>query len=172
MTTRFTPAAVRQAVELLGSRPLIRLVTEIDDNGAIPQRRLAATLPDLSSHQLRSTTDTARAHGLVRSAPGAGLSLTETGSDLADLYDATARWARRHAYPAPVCDFSSRVQHTLDLLTPSLVPEHTDGSSRRSIEDLTSPEVETDLARPRALLIQWLAGNPRIARLPEPGRVA
>ncbi|WP_406391078.1 regulator [Streptomyces sp. NBC_00882] len=172
MTTLFTSAEVRNAVELLASRSLIRLVTEIDDNGAIPPRRLAGTLPDLSSHQLRRAAEAARAHGLVRTAPGAGLELTESGSDLADLYDATARWARRHAYPAPICEFSSRVRHVLDLLTSSLVTERADGLSRPSAARLPSAEAEAELARPRALLIQWLAGNPLVTRVSEPEPVA
>ncbi|MGC5006422.1 regulator [Streptomyces sp. NBC_01762] len=172
MTTLFTPAEVRNAVELLASRSLIRLVTEIDDNGAIPPRRLAATLPDLSSHQLRRATAEARAHGLIRTAPGADLELTESGSELADLYDAAARWARRHAYPAPVCEFSSRIRHLLDLLSPSLATERADGLPRPSATRLPSDEVEADLARPRALLIQWLTGNPQVTRVSEPEPVA
>ncbi|MFF5757375.1 regulator [Streptomyces longwoodensis] len=167
MTTLFTSAEVRNAVELLASRSLIRLVTEIDDNGAIPPRRLAGTLPDLSSHQLRRAAEAARAHGLVRTAPGAGLELTESGSDLADLYDAAARWARRHAYPAPICEFSSRIRHVLDLLTSSLVTERADGLSRPSAARLPSAEAEAELARPRDLLIQWLAGNPLVTRVSE-----
>ncbi|MFF4978548.1 regulator [Streptomyces sp. NPDC001046] len=159
MTTLYTPAEVRNAVELLASRSLIRLVTEIDDNGAIPPRRLAGTLPDLSSHQLRRTTEAARAHGFVRVVPGAGLELTESGSELADLYDAMARWARRHAVPAPVCEFSSRIRHVLDLLAPSLITERAD-------------EAEAGLAGLRTLLIQWLADNLQVARVSEPEPVA
>ncbi|MGC0342752.1 regulator [Streptomyces sp. SLBN-8D4] len=172
MTAFFTSVEVRTTVELLASRSLIRLVTEIDDNGAIPPRRLAGTLPDLSSHQLRRATETARAHGLVWVAPGAGLELTESGSELADLYDAVARWARRHAYPAPVCEFSGRIRHVLDLLAPSLMTERSDGLSWPSAGRLPSAEAEGDLARPRALLIQWLAGNPQVTRVSEPEPVA
>ncbi|WP_329159887.1 regulator [Streptomyces sp. NBC_01717] len=172
MTTLFTSVEVRHAVELLASRSLIRLVTEIDDNGAIPPRRLAGTLPDLSSHQLRRAAEAARAHGLVRTVPGSGLELTESGSELADLYDAAARWARRHAYPAPVCEFSSRIRHVLDLLAPSLMTKNTDGLSRPSAARLPSGEAEADLARPRALLIQWLAGNAQVTRVSEPEPVA
>ncbi|MGV9645298.1 regulator [Streptomyces sp. NPDC003514] len=170
MSTPFTPAEVRHAVELLASRSLIRLVTEIDDNGAIPPRRLACTLPDLSTHQLRSASDTARAHGLVRIAPGSGLELTETGTELADLYDATARWARRHAYPAPLCDFSSRIRHSLDVLAASLVTEHADGFPRPNAGNL--PSAEADLARPCALLMQWLTDNPQVTVVSEPEPVA
>lgn len=172
MTTLFTSAEVRNAVELLASRSLIRLVTEIDDNGAIPPRRLAGTLPDLSSHQLRRAAEAARAHGFVRIAPGAGLELTESGSELADLYDAAARWARRHAYPARVCEFSSRIRHVLDLLAPSLATERADGLPRPSAARLPSAEAKAELARPRALLIQWLAGNPLVTRVSEPEPVA
>ncbi|MEU0843990.1 regulator [Streptomyces sp. NPDC005962] len=170
MTTLFTTAQVRNAVEFLASRSLIRLVTEIDDNGAIPPRRLAATLPDLSKHQLRSATETARAHGLVRTAPGAGLELTEAGSELADLYDAVARWSRRHASPALVCEFSNRVRHVLDLLTPSLAAESADSLARLPAARLPSAEAEADLARPRALLLQWVSDNPQVtwASGPEP----
>ncbi|MEW1723815.1 regulator [Streptomyces sp. NPDC093109] len=171
MTTLFTTAEVRNAIELLASRSLIRLVTEIDDNGAIPPRRLAATLPDLSAHQLRRTTATARAHGLVRNTPGTGLELTHAGSELADLYDATARWSRRHAYPVPVCEFSNRIRYVLDLLTPSLATESTDSPARLSATRLPSIEAEADLAHPRALLLHWLAGNPQLTRVSEPDPV-
>ncbi|MET8714835.1 regulator [Streptomyces sp. NPDC004735] len=172
MTSLFTLAEIRTAVELLASRPLIRLVTEIDDNGAIPPRRLATTLPDLSRHQQRRAPEAARAHGLVRTAPGTGLELTEPGSELADLYDAAARWARRHAYPTLVCEFSSRIRHVLDLLTPSLVAQDVDGSSWPSGARLLSAEAVADLGRVRALLIQWLADNPQVTRISEPEPVA
>ena len=172
MTTFFTSAEVRNAVELLASRSLIRLVTEIDDNGAIPPRRLAGTLPELSSHQLRRAAEAARAQGLARTAPGAGLELTDSGAELADLYDAAARWARRHAFPAPVCEFSSRIRHVLDLLAPSLATERADGLSRPLAARLPSDEAEVDLAHPRDLLIQWLAGNPQATGVSEPEPVA
>ncbi|MBT2527512.1 regulator [Streptomyces sp. ISL-99] len=170
MTALFTPAQVRNAVDLLAARSLVRLVTEIDDNGAIPPRRLANTLPDLSSHQQRRATETARTHGLVRTAPGTGLELTDSGAELADLYDAMARWARRHAYPTPICEFSSRIRHVLDLLAPALAAQNTDGRSWPSAARL--PSTEADLARPRALLIEWLAGNPQVTRVPDPEPVA
>lgn len=172
MTTLFTTAEARNAVELLASRSLIRLVTEIDDNGAIPPRRLASTLPDLSTHQLRRGTETARAHGLIRTVPGAGLELTEAGSELADLYDAAACWSRCHAYPAPVCEFSNRVRYVLELLTPALAAERADSLSRLSVARLPGAEAEADLARPRALLLRWLTGNPQFTVLPDPDPVA
>ncbi|MFF7947911.1 hypothetical protein [Streptomyces griseorubiginosus] len=79
--------------------------------------------------------------------------------ELADLYDAMARWARRHAVPAPVCEFSSRIRHVLALLASSLTTERADGA-------------EAGLARLRTLLIQWLADNPQVARVSEPEPVA
>ncbi|MEV7064327.1 regulator [Streptomyces collinus] len=159
MSTPFTSAEAQRAVALLASRPLVRLVTEIDDNGAIPPRRLANTLPDLSTHQLRSASHTARAHGLIRISPGTGLELTEAGMELAGLYDAMARWARRHADPVPVCEFSSRIRYVLALLAPSLITERADGA-------------EAGLARLRTLLIQWLADNLQMARVTEPEPIA
>ncbi|MFF5273787.1 regulator [Streptomyces sp. NPDC000133] len=170
MTALFTPAEICNAVDLLSARSLVRLVTEIDDNGAIPPRRLASTLPDLSSHQQRSATEAARTHGLLRTTPGTGMELTYSGTELADLYDALARWARYHAYPAPVCEFSSRIRHVLDLLAPSLAAQDTEGRPRPSAALL--PSTEADLAHPRALLIAWLAGNPQVTRAPDPEPVA
>lgn len=172
MTASFTPAELRNALALLSSPGLIRLITEIDDNGPIPPRRLAGTLPDLSAHHLRRTIHVARVHGLVRVAPGVGLVLTEAGSELADFYDATARWARRHAYPARVCDFTTRLQQSLSLLAPGLLTDRADGSPRPAGEDTPSTEAETDLDHPRALLVQWLDANPQVTVLLEPELVA
>ncbi|MFJ9712791.1 regulator [Streptomyces sp. NPDC101234] len=166
MSTAMTSAEALRAVELLSSRPLVRLVTEIDDNGAIPPRRLAGTLSDLSKHQVRSASDTARAHGLIRITPGAGLELTQAGTELADLYDAMARWARRRAVPAPVCEFSGRIRHVLGLLAPLLT-----GESVGTPFPLGGSEGEAGLARPCMLLTQWLADNPQV-RVSEPEPVA
>jgi hypothetical protein len=171
MTASFTPAELHNAFALLSSPSLIRLITEIDDNGPIPPRRLAGTLPDLSPHHLRRTTHAARVHGLVRVVPGVGLDLTASGSELADFYDATARWARSHAYPTRVCDFTSRLQHSLSLMAPTLAADRADGTHRPADEN-PSAGADTDLARPRTLLIQWLNANPQVTVLPEPEPVA
>ncbi|WP_129287522.1 regulator [Streptomyces sp. GZWMJZ-114] len=93
--------------------PLIRLVSEVDDHGPIRAGRLSATLPDLTTHQVRQATRRARALGLVTERPGDGLDLTEAGRDLADLYDHAARWARTAQRPSPNADFESRVQSAL-----------------------------------------------------------
>ncbi|MEN8654387.1 regulator [Streptomyces sp. 21So2-11] len=167
MTASLTTADMRNACAFLSSPALIRLITEIDDNGPIPPRRLAVTLPDLSAHHLRRTTDAARAHGLVRVGPGVGLDLTTSGSELADVYDAAARWARRHAYPAPICDFTTRLQHTLSLVAPAPLADPADDSHRSTVEDL--PEADADLAHIRDRLALWLAANPQVTlSAPEP----
>ncbi|MCX5395611.1 regulator [Streptomyces sp. NBC_00102] len=160
MSTPLISDEAQRTVDLLASRPLVRLVTEIDDNGAIPPRRMTATLTDLSTHHLRSASDTARAYGLIRIAPGAGLELTQAGLELVDLYDAMAHWARGHAVPAPVCAFTSRIRAVLGLLAPSLATgAHVAGA-------------DEGLARLRSLLIQWLADNPQVARAAEPEQAA
>ncbi|MGW4197058.1 regulator [Streptomyces sp. NPDC005004] len=161
MTTLFTRPELHAAVRLLASRSLIRLITEIDGNGAIPPRRLASTLPDVSRHRLRRTTEAARAHGLIRVVPGAGLELTEAGMELADLYDASARWARHHTYPAPTCDFTSRIRHCLRLLEPSIATEPSDSPGYPHVVQRPTAEAEEDLARPRALLTRWLTAHPQ-----------
>ncbi|MCZ4102908.1 regulator [Streptomyces sp. H39-C1] len=148
MTASFTSTGLRNAFAALTSPALIRLITEIDDHGPIPPRRLASTLPDLSPHQLRRATETARAMGLCRIGPGVGLELTPSGTELADLYDATARWARNNNYPRPVCDFTTRVRHTLRLLVQSLVAVTAESSHRQGADE--------DLDRVRALLHQRL----------------
>ena len=162
MTSPFTPAEARNAFALLSSPGLIRLITEIDQNGPIPRRRLASTLPDLSAHQLRRTTDTARAHALVRISPGIGLALTMAGAELADVYDATARWARRHAYPARFCDITSRIQHTARLLECILLADPAEGTQRCSAS-AELPGAEADLPGLHVLLDQWLNSTPQVA---------
>ncbi|MCM2579705.1 hypothetical protein [Streptomyces meridianus] len=157
-------AGIRHACTVLSSPALIRLITEIDDNGPIPSRGLARTLADLPSHHLRQSIDLARDLDLVHLRPGTGLGLTRSGAELSDVYDAMARWARRHSYPAPVSDFNRRIQHTLALLTeaPTFAFE---GSPRAPTAGalLPSAEAAADLARLRDLLIQWLDANPQAA---------
>ncbi|MGW2650841.1 hypothetical protein ACWC2T_39655 [Streptomyces sp. NPDC001393] len=156
MSTSFSTADVRRFCAQLSSPGLVRLITEIDDNGPIPPRGLARTLADLTEHHLRQATDVARALGLVRIRPGAGLALTTSGAELADVYDAIAHWARRHAYPAPVADFTGRIQHTLALLADTPAADH-----------LLSDQALADLAGPRDLLGQWLHDHAQAARLAE-----
>ncbi|WP_435598650.1 regulator [Streptomyces anulatus] len=163
----FTCHDLRAAVDFLSSPALIRLITEIDDNGPIPPRKLASTLPDLSPHHLRRITHLARVHDLVRAAPGASLELTASGMELADFYDAIARWARHHAYPTRVSDFTSRIRHTLGLVEPLPASGQAGGSTRRSGVELADTEVDEPTG-PRALLIQLLDAHPQITALLEP----
>ncbi|MEU5833050.1 hypothetical protein ABZ820_05070 [Streptomyces diacarni] len=156
MTTPLSPADVQDTCTVLSSPLLIRLVTEIDDNGPIPQRGLARTLPDLSVYQLRRATDLARTLGLVHVRSGAALDLTTSGAGLADVYDASARWARRHAYPAPVARFTNRIQHTLTLLAQTPQAPSARGPRTSANKPRLSEEALAELARPRDLLGQWL----------------
>jgi hypothetical protein len=167
MTTLST-TDVQHAQAVLSSPSLIRLVTEIDDNGPIPPRALARTLTDVPEDHLRHSADQARLLGLVHVQPGAGLSLTTAGEELTDVYDAMARWARRHSYPAPVCDFTGRIQHTLALLTQLPVRPSPCGSRRRADAVPASVEAGADFARLRHLLEEWLHDHPQVVGVADP----
>ncbi len=127
----------------LSSAGLIRLVSEIDDHGAIPVRGLTRTLTDLPTRQIRQAVEQADALGLLTRTPGS-LSLSSAGRDLADVYDATARWARRHDYPAALCDFAGRIQHTFALLGTSADAQGSNG------------EHDADLGRVQRLMAEWV----------------
>ncbi|MEE1797371.1 hypothetical protein PUR57_01480 [Streptomyces sp. JV176] len=144
MTTSPSARLHQSTSAVLASPGLIRLISEIDDHGAIPERGLARTLGDLSTHQIRQATEHADILGLLDRSY-AGLGLTTAGQDLADVYDATARWARRHDYPAPVGDFAGRIRHTFALLHKPTPTEP------RSADNEADPE----LAHVRELLTQW-----------------
>ncbi|MEU9246608.1 hypothetical protein [Streptomyces sp. NPDC048385] len=134
---------VQHACTTLSSASVIRLVSEIDDHGAIPPRALARTLTDLTAHHLRQATEQADGLGLLdRSRTGLGL--TAAGQDLADVYDATARWARRRNYPSPVCDFAGRIRHTFALLAEP---------TAQSIG--IDSEADAELGYVRRLLAEW-----------------
>ncbi|MEU3747269.1 MULTISPECIES: hypothetical protein [Streptomyces] len=140
----------------LASPELIRLLTEIDDNGAIPPRGLARTFPDLSPHQLRHATAQAHTLGLVR--PRQGLSLTESGTQLAGVYEEAARWARAHDYPRVTSTFVTRVRATLQLLGSA------DVSGRRPERNgevglVVSVEDGESLTGPRTAVESWIAGH-------------
>ncbi|MFD9484677.1 hypothetical protein ACFWBX_11855 [Streptomyces sp. NPDC059991] len=111
----------RRVIRALSLPGLIRLVTEIDDNGPIGRRRgcLQSAFDDLSAPQLRHAIDRAREFGLVHGDEDERVRyrLTSSGEDLAEVYDTAARWARTHQFPTAVSDFVSRVAYTLDLLS-------------------------------------------------------
>ncbi|MFD3589743.1 regulator [Streptomyces sp. NPDC058683] len=171
MTTLST-TDVQHAHAVLSSPTLIRLITEIDDNGPIPPRALTRTLADVLEDRLRHSADQARVLGLVHVQPGAGLSLTALGEELADVYDALARWARRHKRPAPVCDFTSRIQHTLALLTQPPARPSRSGPPRRAEVVPANSVADADFARLRRLLEEWLHTNPQVFGAAEPETAA
>ncbi|WSQ12926.1 hypothetical protein OG604_37030 [Streptomyces sp. NBC_01231] len=143
MMPSLSPQQIELACGPLSSASLIRLVSEIDDHGAIPPRALARTLTDLTAHHLRQATEQADALGLLdRSRTSLGL--TTVGQDLADLYDATARWARRHNYPLPLCHFAGRIRHTFALLAEPTADSIASDS-----------DAEAELGHVRRLLAEW-----------------
>ncbi|MFE9308133.1 hypothetical protein ACFYM5_10575 [Streptomyces sp. NPDC006706] len=140
---------LRDTCTALSSAGLIRLVSEIDDHGAIPVCGLERALADLSTHQIRQAIEQADALGLLTRTSGS-VGLSAAGRDLADVYDATARWARRHNYPAPLCHFAGRIQHTFALLvTPAADTRDSDG------------EHDAELGRVQRLLAEWVHTHQR-----------
>ncbi len=169
MTTSLSPEQLQRVCTALSSAGLIRLITEIDDNGPIPSRGLARTLSDLTPHRIRHATEQAHALGLVHARPGASLGLTESGVDLAEVYDATARWARRHEYPARAGDFTGRIRNTLSLLAEPAVfaalaaaqaPSHLAAAGR-----LPTAEAAAELVQPWNLLTQGIHAHPQADQL-------
>ncbi|MFF4871501.1 regulator [Streptomyces sp. NPDC000961] len=154
MTSAPRPCEFERTCSALASPELIRLITEIDDNGTVPPRGLARTLPDLSPHQLRHATEQAHALGLVRARQG--LSLTESGTQLAEVYDEAARWARAHDYPGVTNTFVTRVRATLQLLGSA------DVSVRRQERNgelglVVSLEAAESLTVPKTAVESWIA---------------
>ncbi|MER6500175.1 regulator [Streptomyces sp. NPDC001455] len=149
MKTNVSPEHPARARTALASAALIRLVTEIDDNGPIPPHGLACTLPDLTPHQVRHATEQARLLGLVRTQPGRGLCLTEPGLQLAEIYDSAARWARTHNHPRRTCDFITRVQDTLRLLA--------SGQNSEAEPPVAPTQADESLTRLRTASAHWIS---------------
>ncbi|MGW2917739.1 hypothetical protein ACWDBF_07725 [Streptomyces angustmyceticus] len=149
--TRPLPSSLlqeRRAIRTLALPGLIRLITEIDDNGPINHRRgsLQGAFGDLTRAQLRRAIDTARDLGLVHADQQAPdrYRLTASGEDLAEVYDTAARWARSHQFPSTSGDFVTRVQHTFQL----------QGSA--------STSARGEQPAPLKALSEWLTANPRV----------
>ncbi|MBC2878087.1 hypothetical protein H7K43_24095 [Streptomyces sp. TYQ1024] len=164
------PAAqVARALTVLSHPGLIRLVTDIDDNGPLHRRLLGRTFSDLPRHQVRSALDIARAHQLLRAGHRSEpcYALTTRGTDLADVYDTLARWARAQQAPASASDFLTRVQHTLALLRHDLVvstaTDNTAGPPQapHAVEGPLLPDADEapSLHRPREAVSAWLSAN-------------
>ncbi|MEU6148032.1 hypothetical protein ABZ848_47825 [Streptomyces sp. NPDC047081] len=141
-----------RAIRTLTLPGLIRLVTEIDDNGPISRHRgsLQGALGDLPLGQLRHAIDTARDLGLIhaRGHAMARYQLTASGKDLAELYDNAARWARTRQLPSPTSDFVTRIQHALQA--------EDDGAKHTG--------AAAEPPAPRAALSEWLTAHPRVLR--------
>ncbi|MFI2204653.1 hypothetical protein ACH47Z_28475 [Streptomyces sp. NPDC020192] len=139
----------RRAIRTLALPGLIRLITEIDDNGPISHRRgsLQGAFGDLTPGQLRHAIDTARDLGLVHADEQAPdrYQLTASGEDLAEVYDTAARWARIHQFPSCASDFVTRVQYTFQL---------------QSSESTT--HTKTEPSAPQEALSEWLEAHPRV----------
>lgn len=140
----------RRTIRTLTLPGLIRLVTEIDDNGPISHRRgsLQGAFGDLTPGQLRHAIDVARDLGLVHADEQAPdrYRLTASGEALAEVYDTAARWARARHFPDTTVDFVTRVQHTLQLQSRS--PQATGSSLEPSA--------------PHQALTDFLQSNPRV----------
>lgn len=140
----------RRAIRALTLPGLIRLITEIDDNGPISHRRgsLQSAFGDLTPGQLRHAIDVARDLGLVHADEQAPdrYRLTRSGEALAEVYDTAARWARARHFPDTGTDFVTRVQHTLQMHSRS--PHVYDSSLEPSA--------------PHEALTEFLQANPRV----------
>jgi DNA-binding HxlR family transcriptional regulator len=140
----------RRAIRTLSLPGLIRLVSEIDDNGPISRQRgsLQGAFGDLTPGQLRHAIDTARDLGLIH-ARGHALAryqLTASGKDLAEVYDTAARWARTRELPSHNSDFVARVQYALQVRDGG--PEH--------------PGAATEPSAPHEALSEWFKAHPRV----------
>ncbi|WP_416986905.1 hypothetical protein [Streptomyces sp. T028] len=164
-----------RVISALSLPSLIRLVSEIDDNGPISHRRgsLQSAFGDLTVNQLRYAIEVARDLGLVHADPQAPTRyrLTEAGEDLAGVYDVAARWARTHQYPSPTSDFVTRVQHILKLLTqPTAAVREADQAGKPAVP--ATGETDADVAlipdAAEAALAEWLQTHPHILRSTAP----
>jgi hypothetical protein len=155
------------ALSLLG---LIRLVSEIDDNGPVSLGTLQATFDDLTRSQIRYAIDTGRDVGLphLDEQTQHRYLLTDSGADLADVYDTAARWARAHHYPYATSDFITRVHHTLKLLAqlPADLndPDRISKATGQLADAGLVPSAEAALAlhRPLSTLAEWIRTNPQL----------
>lgn len=169
MTPSYSREQLRRVSTVLSEPALIRLITEIDDNGPVPPRSSGRIFPDLAPHRIRHAIERAHALGLIHTRVGGGLGLTESGVLLAEVYDVTARWARQHAYPARTGDFAGRIRHTFALLSEPRVHAAltaAEPSSLRISVGIPLPDaevVEPGLSGPWRLLMQWLRANSQAA---------
>ncbi|MDF3292437.1 hypothetical protein [Streptomyces silvisoli] len=162
----------RRTITALSSAGLIRLISEIDDNGPVSRGSLGGTFDDLARHQLRRALEAARDVGVVcadEEAQPARYRLTRSGEDLAEVYDTVARWARTHQYPSHSGDFVTRVQSTLQLLArvPDTHEDPGDDGAKGRLEALSAvlgPNAARALDVPRVALAAWFQEHPHALR--------
>jgi DNA-binding HxlR family transcriptional regulator len=167
-----TAEQVARAAAVLSHPGLIRLVSEIDDHGPVERHMLQRIFADLTRHQIRHAIKTGRDHELIRAGHHAApcYLLTDRGTDLAEVYDQAARWARTHNYPAASSDFVTRVQATLTLLSHGPVIDAVSGVSsdcvvaqaaRTPIDAglMSDSAAVADLHQPWTALSQWVRTN-------------
>ncbi|MCB5163619.1 hypothetical protein LG634_02000 [Streptomyces bambusae] len=125
MNTSRTPASkTSQAADTLAHDGLIRLISEIDDNGPLQRRMLATTLHGLSRRQLTHATTTGRRLGLLRTGrqlaqhPG---TTAEAGPDdeaartLNSVRAALSQWSGDHGDALAPDPVSARAQDGMEL---------------------------------------------------------
>lgn len=169
-STRLSDDEASLALRALALPGLIRLVAEIDDNGPVDKGMLQPTVADLSRHQLRYAIEAGRDRGLLRTGEEGRpcYLLTDSGTELADLYDTAARWARRHQFPASAADFVTRVRDTLKLLSQLSGAANTgrEAAARagRLVEAGLVPHTDAafTLLHLRGVLTAWIQQNPQV----------
>ncbi|WP_405421465.1 hypothetical protein [Streptomyces erythrochromogenes] len=149
MNTDTHEGALIPATAALSHPGLIRIISDIDDNGPLERHLLSRTLAGLSRWQLRQASAVGRALGLLQASTDGGnpsLDLTPAGESLAEVYDTAARWARAHHHPSDVSDFVTRVQATLTLL-----------AAAPASATSQAPEIDYEsLQEARAALTSWV----------------
>ncbi|MDX3854906.1 hypothetical protein [Streptomyces sp. AK02-01A] len=170
---------VTRVIHELSLPGLIRLVSEIDDNGAIEHGMLGRTFPDLTRQQIRNALAAGRELQLLREGTRAMpfLRLTRRGAGLADVYDQLARWARVRDYPSRTSTFVSRVQGTLSLLA-----QRCNGNALLLIRhaahcvapgtSLVSDTADEGLQQSWAALSRWVQAAPSTVSAPTPAQSA
>ncbi|MFI6012492.1 hypothetical protein ACIBAG_27355 [Streptomyces sp. NPDC051243] len=158
----------RRTIRALSLPALIRLVSELADNGPISRRRgsLQAVFSDLTINQLSHAIDRARDFGLVYGDDHERIRyrLTPRGEDLANVYDTAACWARTHQYPHTSSDFVTRVEHILLQLgqAPDLACDAARNGSPggQPVPDgaVLNAQAAT-LEAPHTALAEWLEAN-------------
>ncbi|MFB6991366.1 hypothetical protein ACFC0C_16205 [Streptomyces sp. NPDC056178] len=153
--THFDEEHLHRTIRGLAHPGLIRLISEIDDNGPLQRRMTRRTLADLSRHQVQAGLEIAGQHGLVGTHSLSGepcYVLTDAGTGLADIYDTLARWARAHDYPERSCDFVTRIQATLTLLNGPLVQTVPTDAGTQPPPSIAALALEG----PWAAFVQWV----------------